>query len=601
MRVILAGIPRVQTARTVRSVNGGARPSATTRRTPLPLAMIELISSQVTALTRYGRRKLPLCLAGFAVGLGAVTAAVAQEAPNSHAWSTRLPSPVVLESLPAPPPAEVHYPATEVTPTFPVVKSATSEANRSLFQSENGQADGERAAQAARNEGEPSLSDLKELTEKLEERVDELEREAEESRQEAEQEAEEAKRRPTFEYGGRIHLDYWDFFSDTPGIGFFEHPNPGRRDFGTDPEDRVVFRRIRLELEGELPEDMEWRMQIDFNNPATPEYKDVYFGWNSLPANQTFLLGNQKRPLGLDHLNSSRFNVFAERPLVVEAFNEDARRVGACMYGHTDQQDASWSYGLFRLENSSTTGRVIGDSRQAGGYGRLAFSPFYDATCGGRNYFHWALAGAIAKPDGDVFPGDTNQNEGRFRTRPLARSESRWIDTGPIDGADWYQIMAVENMLNLGPWQFTGEYMNTFLQRDDSTPGTGPDVNFQGFYVYAAYFLTGEHMPYSRDSGTLARVEPCNNFSCFDRFRGTSGRGWGAWQVAARYDFLDLSDEDITGGQQQSVTLGLNWYWTAYAKLQANLIYGDIQDRGPIGGFDSGQFWIGGTRWMCDF
>lgn len=83
---------------------------------------------------------------------------------------------------------------------------------------------------------------------------------------------------------------------------------------------------------------MLFRTQIDFNNPRTPEIKDVYFGFNNLPHNQTLLIGNQKRPIGMDHLNSSRHNVFAERPLAVETFNEDARRLGVCMYGYPQDE-----------------------------------------------------------------------------------------------------------------------------------------------------------------------------------------------------------------------------------------------------------------------
>lgn len=451
----------------------------------------------------------------------------------------------------------------------------------------------------------PATEEQPDTTSKLqadmEERLKALEEQFEEQAAAEKKAKDEAKKKPTFKLGGRIHMDYWNFMSNSPGIGFFEHPDPTEANFGTDPEDRFVFRRIRLEMSGDIPQNMEWRMQIDFNNPSSPEYKDVYFGWTDLPNNQTLLIGNQKRPLGLDHLNSSRYNVFAERPLVVEAFNEDARRVGIAMYGHNDAEDAHWRYGLYNLENTSDNGRFIGDSNQLGGYSRLAFSPYYDDASGGRGYYHWAIAGAVARPDGDNFAADTNSNDARFRTRPLARSDSRWIDTGRIAGADWYETIALESMLNLGPWQFTGEYMSTFLQRDNVTPGTGQDVDFHGFYVYAAYFLTGEHMPYDRRSGTLDRIKPFENFFLVDRCRGGHGCGLGAWQIAARYDFLDLSDEDITGGQQQSVTLGLNWYWNAYSKVQTNLIYGDITDRGPIGGFDRGEFWILGSRFMCDF
>lgn len=444
-------------------------------------------------------------------------------------------------------------------------------------------------------------NDADDWQQKIDERVKEIEDELKGQSDAAAKAKADAKKKPTFKLGGRIHMDYWNFLTNEPGIGFLENSDPTEPTFGDDPEDRFTFRRIRMEFSGDIPQNMLWRMQLDFNNPSSAEYKDVYFGWENLLGNNTFLIGNQKRPLGLDHLNSSRYNVFAERPLVVESFNEDARRVGAAMYGHTDDESVNWRYGIYNLENTSRDGRFIGDSSQMGGYARLAATPWYDEASGGRGYYHWALAGAVAKPDGDNFANDTNANEGRFRTRPLARSDSRWLNTGRIAGADWYEILAVESVLNMGRFQLVSEYMANFMQRDNVTPGTGDDLFFHGFYVYGAYFLTGEHMPWSRTSGTIARAKPFENFFLVDRLQGRAGRGWGAWQIAARYDYLDLTDEDITGGVGQNYTLGLNWYWNAYSKVQTNLIFGDIKDRGPIGGFDGGDYWILGSRFMCDF
>lgn len=405
-----------------------------------------------------------------------------------------------------------------------------------------------------------------------------------------------AKSKPTFKIGGRIHFDYWGFPDESTGIGFFENAATG-----LDPENRFQFRRIRLEMKGDILDTMFWRTQIDFNNPAVAEYKDVYIGFKELPFNQSLIIGNQKRPIGLDHLNSSRFNVFTERPMVVETFNSDARRIGATMNGYTDDESMLWSYGAFLLENTRSDGRAIGDSFQGSLNMRLAGSPWYDETSGGRGYFHWGLAAMVAKPDGDVKPGDTNRNEGRFSTRPEARSTSSWLDTGRIAGANWFETVAVEGILNIGSLQIAGEWMSTFMQRDNTTAGTGDDLQFHGGYIYAAYMLTGEHITYTRRTGTINRVTPYENFFLVDRCCGGTGRGWGAWQIAARYSYLDLTDADITGGIGNSTTMALNWWWTPYSKLQFNAIYFDEHNRGPVGGYDAGNAWITGVRFAVDF
>lgn len=417
---------------------------------------------------------------------------------------------------------------------------------------------------------------------------------------EAKAEADAAKR-PTLNITGRIHADYWNFIDDSPGIGFFEHPNPANANFGADPEDRFFFRRIRLRFQGDVFQTMLYRMQIDFNTPDSGEMKDMYIGFKELPILGLVLVGNQKRPLGLDHLNSSRYNVFIERPLVVEAFNEDARRFGIAAYNYSDDLVYNWRYGIYTLENASRDGKVIGDSMQLSGNARLASSPWYDETSGGRGYFHWAVAGMVAKPDGDAAPADANVNEARFRTRAELRSEQRWLNTGRIAGADWYEILGLETILNLGPLQFVAEYQSNWLQRDDVTAGTGPDLVFHGGYAYLAWMLTGEHVPLSRERGTIGRIRPFENFFLVNRYGGGWGGGWGAWQVALRYSYLDLTDHDIRGGVESNATLGLVWYMNAYASLQVNAVYGDIEDREPVGGFSDGHFTALGTRLRVDF
>jgi phosphate-selective porin OprO/OprP len=434
-------------------------------------------------------------------------------------------------------------------------------------------------------------------------RFNKLESEWEAYRAEQEEAAEAKKKKPSYRLNGRIHLDQWNFLESDPGINRIENGDPTQ-----DPQDRWDFRRIRLTWTGQAPGNMVYRTMIDFNNPSNPEMKDVYFGFDQLPHNQKLLIGNQKRPLGMDHLNSSRHNVFIERPLAVETFNEDARRTGICMYGFTDDDAVNWQYGAFLLENMSGDGRYRGDFDEAGLYGRVAASPWYDEISGGRGYYHCAIAGSVNQTDGDGnLDRDTNANEARFRTRPLARSSSRWWNTGRILGADGYQQLAFESALNVGSFQLTGEYINTWLQRDPLGGFAGDDLHFHGGYLFANYFLTGEHIPLSRRKGIIGRVKPFENFFVVDRCTGGTGRGWGALSLGVRGDYLDLVDSDIQGGRGYAVTFSSNWYWTAYSKLQTNLILGEIENAGEgrfpdpsLAGLD-GDFTIVGFRYMIDF
>jgi len=464
-----------------------------------------------------------------------------------------------------------------------------------------------KAAEAKKKEDEARKKAEKEITTKLAdiekkvkelsklkdefERVDKVEKALDKHLDSIAKKAADAAKKPQQKFFGRIHLDTWSFNKNTPGINFFENDN------GNDPQDRIAFRRIRLGMKGDIAGTMFYKVQTEFNDPNDFEYRDLYIGWKELPCNQVLILGNQKRPLGLDHLNSSRYNTFMERPLVIEALNEDTRRLGLAMYGYNNAENMNWTYGVYNLERTADDGRSIGDSLQLSLNGRISGSPWYDETSGGRGYLHLGAAAMYARPDGDEGAGgDVNNNDGRFRTRSEVRSSRRWLDTGRIPNAEHFETAAVEAMLNIGAFQLVSEYQTNWTQ-----VGGGPDLFFHGGYVQASYFLTGEHIPLQRTSGTIGRVKPFENFFLVDRMCGGYGWGLGAWQIAARYSHLDITDNNITGGVGNNLTAGLNWWWTPYSRMQANYIYGDITQRGPIGGFSSGSFHSFGMRFMVDF
>jgi phosphate-selective porin OprO/OprP len=105
----------------------------------------------------------------------------------------------------------------------------------------------------------------------------------------------------------------------------------------------------------------------------------------------------------------------------------------------------------------------------------------------------------------------------------------------------------------------------------------GPRLAFSGAYAQAGYFLTGETRPYNRAAGTFGRVVPIAAF-------GPCGQG--AWEVAARWSYIDLNDENIQGGKLNDATVGLNWYLNRYTKFQFNYIHAFLDsssaENGPI-------------------
>ena len=397
-------------------------------------------------------------------------------------------------------------------------------------------------------------------------------------------------KKPKIKIFGRAMLDYWAFPSDSPLVNWVggNYPN--------NPKPFLGFRRLRLGAKGQAYENMEYKLQMEFAQPDAVTFKDAYLGWLNLPWNDKILIGNQKRPYGLAHLDSSRYMVFMERPYVVDAFNNDARRLGVEAYGYSDDERWNWRYGGFDMRNLAKVGRIYNNQFEGEAAGRIANTIWYDEMSGGRGYAHWALSGAACFPNG----GPT----ARFRTRPESYSQTSWFDTGQITNGESYQLGGVEGVINVNQLSVVGEYMGVTMQRTGDT-----NLNFHGGYVYVAYWLTNDYSPWKRQRGVLGRTKPNENFFIVQTDEGRR-RGWGAWQIAGRFSRGDFSDEGIEGGVGQSFSFALNWWWNPYARMQFNYINGAISQRNtattgggvmPAGVPTSGNYNCFGTQFMIDW
>jgi phosphate-selective porin OprO/OprP len=154
-----------------------------------------------------------------------------------------------------------------------------------------------------------------------------------------------------------------------------------------------------------------------------------------------------------------------------------------------------------------------------------------------------------------------------------------FVDTGPV-GTDNIQLYNAELAVRLGSWYAQSEA--TYAVVNDTAGNT---LTFPGAYAQMGYFLTGEVRPYNRHAGVFGRVQPLRDFGF---------TGWGAWEVAARYSYIDLNDAFGVApvgpaGRLSDLTFGVNWYLNQYAKFQFNYIEAFL-DRPADGTSQTGVF-----------
>ncbi len=176
---------------------------------------------------------------------------------------------------------------------------------------------------------------------------------------------------------------------------------------------------------------------------------------------------------------------------------------------------------------------------------------------------------------------------------------TRLVSTGALNASST-SVLGTELAYIRGAFSAQAEWAVTYV--NDVSVGTGPVANnrsFNGGYVLASYFLTGETRLYDKEFGTFARtyVMPFTNFWAKN---GTIGLG--AWEVAVRYSYLNLNDGPVKGGVLSGTTAGLNWYWNPNMKVQFEYVDDLRYHKGTTaGGTASGAVQGFGTRMQISF
>lgn len=374
----------------------------------------------------------------------------------------------------------------------------------------------------------------------------------------------------SFKPRATLELDYAGFVS---------------REGGFDYNNGTTVRRGRIGLEGTAFTDWRWRIEADFNN-GQGELTDIYLQYAGF-RNATITMGQYKMPYTLEGTGSDNYNTFLERGFFVNAFESLAgRRIGV----GTDVVAGPFNIGLaISGDNNSVTRDTLTAAdpkvpdESVGLHGRITYETKLNKVG-----LHLGASG--------YWRGDLNQDTVRFGDRPGSRVDNtRILDTGSIRNVSDAYFLGGEAIAAYGPFSVQGEYGKTWLSRKDtlSAPGVvtavNPDYQFEGYYVFASWMITGESRPFK--NGTLDRIRP----------KASVGEGGlGAFELAFRYDHLDLSDAKA-GHEATSYTTALNWYFTPNMKLMFNWMRFDGVNTplDPIGNKTKGDLFS--TRVHVDF
>jgi phosphate-selective porin OprO and OprP len=376
-----------------------------------------------------------------------------------------------------------------------------------------------------------------------------------------------AAKLPNLKFHGAFQAD---------GVGFTQD-DASREAYGR-IESGADFRRARLGAQGAITDRMDYFFQMDFGFFGRPTFTDLWVDFKDLGPLGTLRVGQWKHPFSLEAVSSYRYTTFMERAGTFQAF-VPFRHIGLGLYDHTEDLMSTWAVSYLRTGQDQFAGSLSTD----GGNGiasRVTHLMWYGGQ-DGSEFLHLGLGYFLNSPPNgrirvrsipEIFvgefsslPGDSQGSSG-VPVSTVIHGTPFFVDTGRLRDVRMLHTYGTEALLVHGPVSWQTEVMGQHLE----TASVG-NAFLWGGYTQVGVFLTGEHRPYDRRAAAIDRVKPVRPV--------TKVGGIGAWEVAVRWSYVDLLDQQIRGGDMENVTFGVNWYVNAYCKCVFNYIQIDATSR----------------------
>ncbi|MEE7547051.1 porin [Xanthomonas sp. Kuri4-1] len=348
-------------------------------------------------------------------------------------------------------------------------------------------------------------------------------------------------------FEGLVQADGNWFHNDVQDLNGTTGNNGADSEFG--------IRRAELVLRGKGPGNFDWVLGYDASTlreaaangttvRSTGKFLDTNIKYRiGGNANHFVQLGQFKQPNSLEELSSTKNNDFISKAAVTNTYAV-ARRLGAAY----SIGDNNWS-----ITGSGFTRELTRNLAHGEGYGvRGTWAPINESA----NILHFGLS---------YVDYDTDTDTLRLRARPDADlASTRLVDSGNLTDSDRIHVLGAEAMWVSGPFKTQGEY---YAARDKRSQADHDDYDSNGWYLSEVWNLTGESWGYKAGVPTT----PLPN-----------APATGMWQLAMRYDYIDLDDGHVTntggrpqvdgvlGGDMGIWTAGVNCYWHSNFKFALN-------------------------------
>ena len=342
----------------------------------------------------------------------------------------------------------------------------------------------------------------------------------------------------TIQLTGRLHMDYRQY-----------SPSYGTGQTTDSYQNLAEMRRARFGIRGQFAKDFKYEFSGNFGNDvgmsSTTTTMDV--AWVNYAANPElqYQFGLFKMPFSLEQLQSSNNLDMMERSLIGQVEGEfiPGKETGFMIHGIPKP---GLTYAI-----AASRGRANKDAVSDGFdyIGRVTTN--IAELQGSKAYtLHLGAAYSVGEIKGGVAPASG---------RTESRSQNAWFTGSALSGVTDRTRQGLEAAFAYDAFKVQAEQFN--FKYD---PTTGSNQEIKGYYVLAAYNLTGES--YNYKDGVFGAIKPANPLD-----KG----GKGAVQVNVRMSEFDASNITVATGKSNratAMTYGLTWFATDNLRFMVNYV-----------------------------